>query len=189
MKIGIDIDGTITNNFSLIKKLACNYFAKNENEIQNWDWDFGKVFDVPLNEVQNFWLEHEEIIYNVPGPHPFAVDTINLLAKKHEIIYITARTDTFYNETISWLRKHNFHFNRIFMTKEKEKICLKENISVLVDDAPEYVSIAEHIPLIMFDYPYNENISHPQVTKVKTWQDVYKTITSVEKGLFRKAFF
>lgn len=172
MKIGIDIDGTVTENFQLIKDLSCSYFNKHEHDIKEWDWDFCKVFDISSEQAQNFWNLYEKQIYTLPGPKPHAVEVISKLACNNEIIYITARSEAFAAETTAWLKNKGIYFNKLFTTKDKLKICLDENINVMIDDSPEYVAIANNIPLLMFDYPYNKHVIHPSITKINSWLDV-----------------
>jgi uncharacterized HAD superfamily protein len=178
MKIGIDIDGTITDNFNLIKELACEYFKKDEKEINSWDWDFGKVFNVSKLEAQKFWDINEKKIYTLPGPKPFAQQTIAAIAEKHEIIYVTARSITYREDTEKWLQHHNIHFNRLIMAEDKMQICVDEKISIMIDDSPEYISIADYINLIMFDYPYNRHVNHPKISRVTNWNEIIPLINA-----------
>lgn len=150
MKIGIDIDGTVTENFNLIKNLACGYFKKNELDINTWEWDISKIFNVTKTEVDKFWELHEKLIFTLPGPKPFAKEIIAMLSQEHEIIYITARSESYRLDTIHWLKSHDIYFDRLFMVEDKLKVCLEEGISLMIDDSPEYIAIADHINLIFF---------------------------------------
>lgn len=181
MRIGIDIDGTLTDNFNLIKELACKYFNKCMEDITKWEWEFWKVFNTTPEEAQKFWDIHEQMIYTMPGPHPYAVEAITELSQKNEIFYITARSENYFHETERWLNKYGIFTGNLIMDQDKHKICIDKKISIMIDDSPEYVHIAEHIPLILFDYPYNRFVNHPSIYKVKSWLEILDVIRKVGK--------
>lgn len=181
MKIGVDIDGTITENFTLIKELACDYFKKDEGDVSFWDWDFSKVFNVSKLETQKFWELHEKSIYTLPGPKPFAQQILATLAKEHEIVYVTARSKDFRDVTLKWFKHHDIHLSKLIMSEDKMRICVDEKISIMIDDSPEYIAIADYINLIMFDYPYNRHVQHPNLWRVNNWNEIITLINTCFK--------
>lgn len=75
-----------------------------------------------------------------------------------------------------WLKKCGFEFGKIIYCsetntgKEKYEVCIKNKVDVMIDDRPEVaLYLAEHhIKVLLFDAPYNQNLEHENVRRVKS---------------------
>lgn len=175
MNIGIDIDGTINENFSLITSLGCKHFKKNV-PMEKWQWDMSKAFEVSPQEVEDFWTLYEKELYETPGPKTDAVEYINKLDEKHKIVIITARSEEYRDLTEKWLKTHGIFHDELKMTYQKREACNLYNIDVMVEDAPVFLDICNDIPVLLFNYPYNKDENHSNLIRVDSWQEVYNII-------------
>lgn len=180
MNIGIDIDGTINENFPIITELAHTYFNR-PVPIDRWQWDLAKVFEVSPEEIDQFWQTYEQVLYETPGPKTDAVKYINKLSESHNITIITARGESFRQITENWLQSHGITYHRLIMTREKRQACALMNIDIMVEDAPEFIDMCEDIPVLLFDYPYNKGINKENIIRVETWKDVYEFLSNYTK--------
>lgn len=194
MKIGIDIDGVLTEEHSFILDYGAKWFD-NKNipyTVHNNIYDSEKVFDVTKEEWKEFWKEH--IFYyskNIPV-RPFASEIINKLKNENiEIFIITARYYTTYeNEHTEemqrivkqWLDKNNIPYNNIIFSEEKAKICKKYGINLMIEDKPENIlSISSEIPVICYDHLYNKNLNNKNIIRCYSWYDIYNKIKLLTK--------
>jgi 5'(3')-deoxyribonucleotidase len=117
--------------------------------------------------------------------HAGAVEAINKLKKKYNLVIVTARQDFLFEATQKWLEQHfPKTFNQIeflsVWSKNKEvtkgKICKEIKASYLIDDNVEHCSLAaeEGIAALLFgDFGWNRaHILPSGVTRVKNWQEV-----------------
>lgn len=184
MRIGIDIDNTITNSTAAIRKyikkyghLYCdnNELLEKEDEIIRGHFkdDFTKKF---------FKDNSIEISDNVEVKE----DVCEIINKLHEegntIIFITARSDKYYKNAqeycSNFLKKHNIYFDKVITGKTyKDKICKEENIDIMIDDA---IDTCEDVrKLGMNSLVFNSEVNIDKKTtcdRVSNWKEAYNYI-------------
>ncbi len=96
MRIGIDIDGVLTN----LQQFSVDYFTKfcYDNKIaysvkrNNFDYDISKSFGLGKKEEDAFWGEYLDYYAKKERAREFASEVIKILKKQgHEIYIVTAR--------------------------------------------------------------------------------------------------
>lgn len=150
MRIGIDIDGTLTDiQDELIK--AANIFAKLLNKnVENTNEEiidktndgniYKKVFKFDDLELKYFLGPLQESITERAIPRKDCASLIKKLHdEKNEIYIITARDYKFhknpYKQSLEWLNKNNIQFDKLIVNAiDKGKICQEEKIDILIDD-------------------------------------------------------
>ena len=194
MKIGIDIDGVLTDEHTYVLDNGTKYFSENNiSYIVNRNvYDSEEIFGVSEDEYNNFWKEYIfEYSKNIPI-RCHASDIIKKLKEKgNEIFIITSRSFTTYeNENKDkmqylvkeWLNKNSVLYDEIIFTREKADICKQNNIDLMIEDKPENIEdISKEIPVIVYDCPYNEKIYNNNVIRCYSWYDIYEKIEKLEK--------
>lgn len=185
MKIGIDIDGVLTN----IIRYACDYGSKyffekyGKLDIDINAWSLKDMFNVTDEEDKECWLSLVKK-YSVEEPaRPFASEVIERIKNENNEIYIiTARgassLDNADGETknilISWLNKNNIKYNKLIVSKDKLEICQKYGIKIMIEDKTENInSISKELPVICFDENHNRHLKGKNIYRAYSWYDVY----------------
>lgn len=199
MKIGIDIDDTISNsiekwifyadeyereNPSVVKEKNKKFQLLNSHrwleEFYKWEEKDKEEF---FNKYSNMMLQNVEMKEN-------ASRIINkLLEEKNEIYIITSRYKICENSdaeyiTKKWLEKNNIQYNKIFFNASNTKlqICQEEQIDILIDDSYEVCKKANenNIKVLLMLSSYN-NIKDDYIKKVHNWNEVYEEIQKIYK--------
>ena len=167
MKIGLDLDNTISNTSEILHDRLKKYAVK-----------LSISSDIILEDeyrTLNFYKEYTEDIFDNVEVKENAKEVIDELKDNgHEIYIITARTTDFISEglsakemTFDWLKKHKIFVDDIITGvygKSKAEVCKRLNIDLMVDDDPHnYQEITkEGIKCLLFDdkkeYEKNEDI-------------------------------
>lgn len=85
-----------------------------------------------------------------------------------------------------WLQKNSFSFEDIFFCtekntpKEKLEYCKKLSVNIMIDDNPEVaLFLAKNgVKVLLFDAPYNQNVIHPDITRVLDWKEIYDILNT-----------
>ena len=111
MKIGIDIDGVLTDEHRYIIDYGTNYFTKNniQYKLHNDIYDSKEIFEVTEEQYNEFWKENllkysEKILIR-----PFASEVINKLKKNNNQIY-----NKYKDKTINVVKRTVQLFNEVY---------------------------------------------------------------------------
>lgn len=193
MKIGIDIDGVLTD----IEKWQLDYGSKfyyenyHKGIINNKGYETDEIFD-SSHECDNlFWDKYfKDYSVNVEV-RKFAAEIIsNLKNEGYEIYIITARGNFLShsasvmskkeNEQIvkKWLNKNNIYYDQIiFSPEDKLDICINNKIDIMIEDKVDNINkISTKIPVICYNAGYNEVCKGKNIYRVYSWYDIYYTI-------------
>ena len=191
MKIGIDIDNTITEVQDELNKAAYEYAIKLGKNIKNAENPFEdiknngdtykKKFQFSYDELKYFLKNIQEEITNKAKPRENAVETINRLRKDgHKIIIITARDSEFHEDPYllskNWLDKNNIEYDKLIVNaREKGTICKNENIDLFIDDQlNNCLDVSkEGIRVIRMS---NENSNNRNIVDLNNWSKIYEFI-------------
>ena len=116
MRIGIDIDDTMTFIKDDLDEAAINYDKSlgNSGEFLNDNYYVGKRFNWTKEQYAYFMGEvRKNVVMNAKLRNGLVEVLTKLREQGHEIIIITARSNRYYknpyNMTIEWLKKNKFH--------------------------------------------------------------------------------
>lgn len=193
MRIGIDIDDTITNSSDIFIEFAKEYNKKyNMNfNINTNTLDFSKAFG--WNELNaNYFLKKnlKKILENV-NAKKYSVEIINQLKEeKNEIYFITARRNSevknMFELTKKWLDFNNYKYNKLIIECiDKANACKEYKIDVFIDDSYnncKLVQIINNIPVIVFKTRYNSNVEDNSIIMVDNWLEIYEIL---KKGVIK----
>ncbi len=199
MRIGIDIDGVLTD----IEQWQLDYGSKvvfeqyHKGIVNSNGYDIKEIFDVESNLDDDFWREY---LYDYATKEParkFSDEVTNKLKEDgNEIYIITARflTDKDDENSIkmrdivtNWLKEYNIFYDKIiFSPEEKLDICLENNIDLMIEDKVDNINtISKQIPVICFDARYNQECNGKNIYRCYSWYDIYNKIQNIRNDLVK----
>lgn len=190
MRIGIDIDDTISNTNDLLIEAALEFDRTNFEGKGFKDKSNFKFTDMFYwtEEMKNQFctMMYEKIIPEVPLK-PHAKEVINRLKDEgNEIYIITARSFDDYSDPVKiskmWLERNGIRYNKLFAgIKNKGIICKENNVDIFIDDLPSNCRSVElyGIKTLLFDSDFNKDVI--DFKRVERWEEVYNIIKSEVK--------
>ena len=193
MKIGIDIDGVLTN----IEQFSTDYLSKYcvENNIPyhitDCDYHLFKTFNITEEQEDNFWLEYLKHYVTCEKARPFASEVIQKLKKEgHEIYIITARDLTNQNNGIgqemrelvkNWLHDNQIFYDKLIFAKYSQERKVREikehQIDLMIEDSPKNINeLSKIISVICYNTQYNQNCQGNNIIRCYSWYDIYQKI-------------
>ena len=171
MKIGIDIDNTITNTSVLANQLANNIKACKT------------YHDLEKKDIKAFLTEYlADIVYNVTLKNN-ALDILNKWqSKEYKIIFITARgtddVEDLVDEKVIYLtsmyfKKMNIPFDEIvFFKSSKADTCQRYELDVFIDDKENVLDEVRNKEINTIRFTDSES----KHKTARSWHDVDKII-------------
>lgn len=189
MKIGIDIDGVLTNDDDYILDTATKFCLENNlnTYVNPYEYELRKKF-LWDKEIRDKYREEYYFNYvlNCP-PRRFAGEVIKKLKEDgHKIYIITSRRystdnsslgDKMRNEIKKWLQKHDISYDEIYFSKDKTIEIKSLKLDIMIEDSPETIPVfVKYTHIFCFDCRYNRNLNCNNMTRVFSWYDVYRKI-------------
>lgn len=191
MRIGIDIDGVITDMEKFLADYGSKYCVENNLpvNIKNVEYDEFKTFNWTEEEGIKFW--NKNIIYYATKypAREFASKIIKKLKEDgHEIYITTARNDYGVPEeyigkmrgeiVAKWLEENEIVYDKIIYTEgSKLPYVVGNYIELMIEDSPINIKdIATKIPTFCYNSTYNEGVEGENITRVYSWYDIYDKI-------------
>lgn len=194
MKIGIDIDGVLTDIEEWQLDYGSKYFFENGHKgiVNPKEYDTPDIFDVDENTDIQFWTEYLEEYARFCEPRRFASEVIKKLKEEGNTIYIiTARylsgENTVLGEKMrtivkNWLSEHEIDYDKIiFAPEDKLDVCLENNIDIMIEDKVDNINkISTKLPVLCFHAGYNENCKGHNIFRCYSWYDIYAKIKEIK---------
>ena len=197
MRIGIDIDGVLTD----VERYNIDHFSKYciknkiEFKIEPNNYNLFKIFNVLKEHENSFW---NESLFPYAKEHPirpFASEVIkNLKNKGHEIYIITARSLTNKNTKLgeemrntvkAWLDSNDVYYDKLIFSKGDNETKLneitEEKIDLMIEDNPNnIIELSKIIPVLCYNASYNVDCKGNNIIRVYSWYDIYQNITNLK---------
>lgn len=173
-RIGLDIDGVLADTDRPALEAIGKHYGR-QLDIRDWrTWRLSESFpDLPgVDEYSDSLFRDEAFMVGLP-PLPGAVLGANLLAKLGKLFYVTHRTHDLHGCTWRWLEANWFPLGQL-MTVDGSKAAVARDLKLtlfLEDRASTAMAVAEVCRVYLFDYPWNQEASHPNLIRVKDWPD------------------
>lgn len=184
MKIGIDVDNTITNTLPILKAYCRVYneeVIKRNLEMNEKGYTTTTLYNWTPEENFIFCKKYiEEIVLRATIKNDAQKIVEQIKNDGNEIYIITARNTPYftdpYKTTKEFLDVNNIVYDKIIVNcTDKYTYCLENNIDIMMDDEPKHInSISKMIPVIAFEGMQNEDCQGKNIIKVNTWEQVYK---------------
>lgn len=196
MRIGIDIDGVLTN----VEQFSIDYFSKYcfENNIEynigKSDYTISKTFGISSEQEDAFWDQYLEFYAINEKARPFASEVIKKLrGDGHEIYIITARWLTNRNDNIGenmrkivkkWLFENEIIYDKLIFSKalkeKKSQEMIENTIDLMIEDNPNNINeLSSIVPVICYNTTYNKDCSNDKIFRCYSWYDIYKKIKEI----------
>ena len=190
-KIGIDIDGCLTDVYSWYLKNGKEYANKIGKKLVNKNgYDAMEMYGLTLEEFKDF-INERLIDYSINEPARENASTVcnKLISNGHELHIITARFNADKEDeqglkmrsiVEKWLKDNNIPYTSIiYSSKNKLDICKENDIDIMIEDKSSTLKeIKEHIPVICFDAPYNRDLDNDNLYRVSNWNEILEIINN-----------
>ena len=194
MRIGIDIDGVLTDIERFMIDYGSKFFIDNNLPltIRPGFYDDVKMFNCTEEQAAEFWRDNIIYYFTEYRARDFAAQIIKKLKYDgNEIYIITGRNEygvpTEYTGKIKeiteqWLKENDIMYDKIIYTEgSKLPYCIGNYIEVLIDDWSKVLKeVSSKIPVICFDSYYNTNLAGNNITRAYSWYDVYNKIKAMK---------
>ncbi len=183
IKIGIDLDETIID---LINPLLAFYknktgkrIKKEELAVHNF-WEVLGESQETIDELEREFYESET--FDNLRAFPYAKESLYELRKNAEIFIVTARYNMAREKTPKWLEKNlRSLVTGVFFTSDylgtgptKKEVCEQHSLEFFIEDAAKIAlqCASTNTKVLLFNQPWNQNISHQNIRRVYSWQEV-----------------
>lgn len=194
MRIGIDLDGVLTDESSFIKDYGCKYCYENHiaNNMNISIYDSKETLGVNEKEYQKFWDDYLEYYSTNSSVRPFASEVLRKLRdNNHEILIITSRNLAFENSdrgekmrniVKAWLDKYEISYDEIYFAEEKLELCKSLNLDYMIDDKPaNIINISKFAKVICYHDYCNLDIEGKNIIRCYGWYDILEKLENAEK--------
>ena len=196
MRIGVDVDGVLTNLEEYQLKYGKKHF-KNVTDVDENAYDICDIFHCSREEREKFWTKYIWGYSLTDSPRQDAKTVIQqLIQDGHEIYILTGRAHTtednargalFRKMLEYWLNKNGITYNDIYYcsedksSTEKYELCKQLGIDVMIEDKSENINQIKNLADVIcirtgYNYDINDE-AHVHVTS-SLW-DAYKIIRKI----------
>ena len=197
MRIGVDVDGVLTNLEEYQLKYGKKHF-KNVTDVDENGYDICDIFHCSREEREKFWTKYIWGYCLIDPLREHCVEEINKLkAAGHEIHIITGRAhttesgllgDLFRKMLIDRLEREGLPYDSITYCSEegsaleKVEICKNLQIDVMLEDKVENIlALKDMIPVVCFNAKYNKDLNDSNIFRVDNFSDAYDVIEKLSK--------
>ena len=182
MRIGIDIDDTITNTWKDIIPYYSIWFNVSEDKLKNSKPYYEAVKDIYT--IEEFF---DEIKPLYEGIVPYvsirdnAKEVINKLHELgHKIIFISSRGGGYYDPytlTKEYLDRHNIYYDKLLINKQdKGRACLDEKIDLFTDDSYKHCKEVSNVGINVLMVSNYFNKEYSEFRHIDNWNQVYSIV-------------
>lgn len=191
MKIGIDIDNTITNTLPILKQYCKKYneeVVKRNLQMHEEGYASYNLYDWTKEENADFCEKYlEEVVLQAKVKEQAKEVIENLKEEGHSIIIMTSRIKpmfkTPYETTERFLKEKGIRYDTLLVgSLDKNQLCIENGIDIMIEDETHHIlPIAKRIPVIVFEEIYNKDCKGNNIIKVTNWNEVYEVIQQMNK--------
>ena len=182
MRIGIDIDDTITDSWKYLIPYYSKMFNISKETLSKSKPYYNSIKHlISLDDYYKILLPiHDKYSKNIPLKENVKEVIDKLYKLGHTVYFITARGIDYTNSyklTKEYLDSHNIRYEKIYTTvNNKADICLKEKIDLFIDDSFKHCkSVKEKgIEVLMYNTYYNQE--YAEFKHVSSWYEIYEYI-------------
>ena len=193
MRIGIDIDDTLSESFELVFPFSQKFDIEelgNSGKVQN----YGKTEDHSyIENMYSHWTEEQTSLYwekifmqavTEARPKPYASEVIHKLKEEgNQIVIITSRYEVLPNDNTietkskEWLTKNGIPYDD-FVLNAKDKLIAAQNknIDLFIDDSIQHCRRVNSggIKTLLVTTNANQGVEVPELERVYSWIQIYE---------------
>lgn len=182
MRIGIDIDDTITNTWEHFIPFFLKTFNIPLDKLKESTPYYESVKDIiSCEEYYELIRKHEYLTESAPLKENVKEIITKLKEEGHTIIFITARSTSSYSDPYQiskkYLDKYQIPYDKIVVNGlDKGTLCKEEKIDLFIDDSIRNCTDVSNqgIDVLMVSTKFNE--SNKNFVHMNDWKQVYKYI-------------
>ncbi len=193
MRIGIDIDGVVTNTFHGVVERFNQRYGTTLIIEDIVTYNFLETVEIGAPEERLAFLtemySHEEILVTAATPIEGAADFISRLAAEgHTLEFVTTRDPSLKAKTVDWLRIHGFPASEMNVhlrqgTDEdgiefKARKAQELSLDLFIED-DKRVAESLPIPTILIDNPWNRDSNNLNIFRAMSWAEIYHIINTL----------
>jgi uncharacterized HAD superfamily protein len=190
MKIGIDVDGVLTDMQGFNNRNAPRFFALafNRSVVNENANDIRDMFNCQEKEYKAYWKKYL-LRYVIFEPARKGAKTVirKLHDNGNEIFIISKRVftcrDDFMGKLMrfllrNWLCRNGIKYDEIVfcdtnVLDSKRIVCMEKHIDVMIDDEPVNIeTIAPITKVICFDTSYNQECEGENIMRAREWGEI-----------------
>ncbi|WP_203361736.1 hypothetical protein [Bacillus sp. REN10] len=181
-RFGIDIDGTVTCPTSLVPFINQDFSLNiTLNDIKKYD--LSEALNIPADRFRDWFDEREPVIYENSPIATGAKEVLDSWRQQFELFFISARRNHLQYITEQWFHEHDLQYDHIELigSHDKIKAAKKYQVDIFFEDKHDNaVSLHEelHIPVILFNTPYNQDPVPNGVIRVDNWRQAQQWVNS-----------
>jgi uncharacterized protein len=172
MRIGIDIDGVISNFVGAFIPLAERQYGISLRDKDIYVHDLYLVLGVREEEAMGLI---RQAIESDPQPYEGAIETLRELCERHHVILMTARPKDLMSVTTDWLTRWKVSFHDLIHLDEGLKHEADLGLDLIVDDhLREAFGFIDKVPhIVIFDRPWNHTLNLGRLfERVTDWNEL-----------------
>lgn len=198
MRVGIDIDGTITDIFDFEVREGSKFF--NKEPVNNHTLSVKEMFGCTEEEEQKFW-NHNFLKYCImESPRKGTSEFIKHLHDgNHEAFIITSRKFADDDSKVGqlmrfivkeWCKCHKIDVDEILFCSDDKTETIKNNdIDIMIeDDVNNIENFSEFVKVICMDNPYNdiEFTNTSNIKRINSMSEAYPMVQEIELELMKQ---
>ena len=198
MKIGIDIDGVLTNLTAFQAKEGKKFFNDELHFFNECAYDFQDMFSCTKEEKKSFWKKNILKYYlNAECDKDASKVTEELKEQGHIIYLFSNRTQTnqkgikgnIYKELLKhWLEKNKILYDEIVYCdpekspEDKFYKCQEKEIDIMIEDQKFSAYLVSSVSkVILINRLYNIGLDLKNIERVNNFEEIYKMLLEKEK--------
>lgn len=174
-RFGIDIDGTVTCPTSLVPFIN-DAFSLNITLQDIKKYDLSEALNIPLDQMRAWFDETEPVIYASSPPADGAEHILSKWQQQFHLLFISARRKHLFDITETWFKEQKILYDHLELIGSHNKVeaAKRNGVDIFFEDKHDNaVMIAEelHIPVVLFNTPYNQDSIPDHVIRVDNWYE------------------
>jgi uncharacterized protein len=172
VRLGIDLDGVVADfTGGWIARYNPEYGTTiHRDEVKSW----AAMLDLThFDTMDEFWawcsIDEDGSVFRHLDTYPGALESLERLARDHEIVILTTKPDWAVADTYGWLSDRRILTHEVHITEEKWRV----RCDVYLDDAPHQLeSLAREradSTVCRFVRPWNSPV--PDVRDIRDWNE------------------
>lgn len=181
LNLCIDIDGTVTGAYDSLPRIN-DYFQTRIIPSDVTVYNLHEVLGVEREDYEKFYSIHGEKIHEENTIRDGAREVISNLFMKHQIHFVTARSERMEDVTRRWFANHRVPLHSLYLLDSHNKLNKAIDLScdIFIEDRYENaIQLAmAGFEVLLIDCHYNQGHLLTNITRVKTWYEIESIITN-----------